>query len=79
MTTELYKGHEVHPAPEQLTETGEWTVRVFIAHNKGRETVEKPFSASNTFKTQEEAVKHSLIFGKQIIDGKIPGCTVLDL
>jgi hypothetical protein len=39
----------------------------------------KPFSASNTFKTKEEAIAHCYNFGKEIIDGKYENCTLDDL
>ena len=39
----------------------------------------KPFSASNTFDTEEEAREHCLDFARKIIDGENPEFTGADL
>lgn len=74
-----YKGYTIRPAPHQLADTGEWSLELSIGKDKGSEYVQRPFSAGNTFKSEEEAIEHCVNFGKQIIDGKAENCTVADL
>ena len=74
-----YKGYLIRPAPLQLADTGEWSLELYIGKDKNSEYVERQFSAGNTFKTEEEAIKHCISFGKQIIDGRSENCTVTDL
>lgn len=79
MDVVAYKEFEIKASPHQLAESGEWSLNIYITHHKGGETLEKNFSAANTFKTREEAISHCYNFGRQIIDGQAPGCTVADL
>lgn len=58
----------------RLAESGEWRGRVNIMRKNG--SINKQFIIKNTFKTKQEAVDHSLEYGKLIIDGKIPDCFV---
>jgi len=74
-----YKGYKIQAAPYQLAESKEWTINIYIFIDKGSEIVERNYSAGNTFQTEEEAITHCLDFGRQIIDGQIPGCYVNDL
>lgn len=71
-----YKGYEIQPAPDQLADSGEWEVKIFIVHHGGNETRERKFFTANSFKAWEEVVTHCFNFGTQIIDGKIENCTV---
>lgn len=81
MATIQYKGFELTPSPHQLRETGEWTLQVTITkhHNARGETLEKQCSASNTFKKKEDAERHAIEFGKQIVDGQHDLLSVDDL
>jgi len=78
MTIE-YKGYEITPISNQFEDSGEWTVGVSITKHRGSDSSLKPFSASNTFLTKEEAVAHSIEFGKKIINGEQPGVSIHDL
>lgn len=71
-----YKGYEIHAAPYQLADSGEWTINIHLFHDRGDEIRTRPFSAGNSFKTRDEAVVHCFNFGKLIIDGKSESCTV---
>ena len=73
-----YKGYAIHPAPLPLA-NGRWNHEVYVARDKGYEWVERKFSTATSFATQEEAIAHCITFGKQIIDGKVPNCSVEDL
>ena len=55
-----------------LSESGEWRGKVNIMRKDGNKIW--PFLLESTFQTEEKAIRHSLECGKQIIDGKIPGC-----
>jgi hypothetical protein len=79
MTKLHYKGFEINAVPYQLADTGHWTVHIFIWKHRGHESTEREFSAANTFENKEDAIKHCLNFGKQIIDGQAKGCSVEDL
>jgi len=81
MATIRYKGFELSPAPYQLHDTGKWEVRITITrhHDARGETLEKQFSASNTIETKEDAERHALEFGKQIINGEHETFSVDDL
>ncbi len=74
-----YKGYEIRATPLQLPESGEWTLDIEIVRHPGDAVNLRPFSARNKFRTQEEAIARCFAFGKRIIDGKVKGCTVLDL
>lgn len=73
-----YKDYDIVLAPN-LYQSGEWGLQLYIKRHTDDAVTSKSFSGKNTFKTKEEAVYHCIEFGKQIIDGKIPTCTVSDL
>lgn len=68
-----YKHFIIWAAPYRLADSGEWKLTVNILRKSG--DIVKTFHG-NTFKTQEEAISASLRYGKLIIDGMIPGCSV---
>ena len=74
-----YKEFIIEPTPDQLVDSGKWTMQVYIRHDTGDSIKIKPFYANNTFETKEEAIQHCIEFAKQIIDGKHTGCSVGDL
>jgi hypothetical protein len=74
-----YQGFIIEAVPHQLAESKEWTLNINIFKDTGSQTTVRPFSTRNTFDTKEEAIQHCFNFGRQIIDGKIPNCTVKDL
>ena len=79
MTKLHYKGFEIAATPYQLKENWHWTIHINIWKHSGYKSIEREFSAANTFEKKEDAIKHCLNFGKQIIDGQLKGCTVEDL
>ena len=74
-----YKEYVIEALPEQLLDDDKWTINISIWKHRGGSSTNKPFSASNTFANQDEAIKQCFNFGKQIIDGQIENCTVVDL
>jgi len=75
----LYKGYIVDAVPYKLADSHQWTLDIDIWRDLGSEINIRHFSAKTTFETEEEAIYHCFNFGKQIIDGKYPGCSVEDL
>ena len=73
-----YKGYVIRPAPLRLAD-GRWNHQVYIVRQRGNGLIEKKFFSTTSFATQEEAVTHCIVFGKQIIDGTVPNCSVDDL
>ncbi len=77
-----YQGFEIEVTSVQLGyPPKKWTVSVMIFRHRDsrKRTTYRPFEASIKYPTKEEAKQASLLFGKQIIDGGIPGSTVNDL
>jgi hypothetical protein len=74
-----YKGYRIRPTPKQVRGIGEWTLEVHIARDRGGELRDQLCNASNTLKTRDEAVGWAIRFGQDIIDGKVPGCSVATL
>jgi hypothetical protein len=74
-----YHGYLIHPRPMQRRDTGTWTLEIQIARDSRGERCVRPFIAGNTFPTQGEAVARCVGFGQAIIDGQVPGCSVVDL
>ena len=66
-----------HPFRFQLGYLERWGFKVEIFRLEGK--VSKSFLASLKFGTKQEAIENCLEYGKQIIDGQVPGCSVGDL
>jgi hypothetical protein len=72
--TVQYAQFELTARPIPLA-SGKWTTEVRIRRN----AVVKLFSAANEFESEDEAIIHSLSFGRQIIDGEIPQFSGVDV
>jgi hypothetical protein len=70
-----YEGYVIEERTVQLRDTGRWTLAINLWRDSGDETVVRQFSSATTFATRDEAVRHCINFGRQIIGGKIKGCT----
>ena len=79
MDSMTYNGYEIRAVPYQLADSGEWTINIIILKHHSDQVASRPFTASNRFKSRDEAVKHCFFFGQQIIDGKSEKCSVNDL
>lgn len=79
MDTISYKDYQIHAAPYELADTSEWTIDIQISVERDSETIFRKFSAGNTFESKDGAIQHCFNFGKKIIDGEVPECTVSDL
>ena len=76
MPTLNYKGFDISPASQQRTVSGEWSVRVCITNHTGGSVDKRFFDAPKAFSGKDEAEKQSVIFGKKIVDGEVPGYSV---
>jgi len=78
--TEIYKGYTIEAAPQHLVYTGQWEVNVFISWSTKDAKVEsRYFHSTIRHATKAEATAHSLTYGRQIIEGKIPGLSIPEL
>ena len=75
----IYKNFEIKPDPKQQRDSGEWKADVVIVKHKTSGIKMELFPSQNTYKTQEEAKKYSIEFGKEVIDGKHQGLSVSDI
>ncbi|PYO98053.1 MAG: hypothetical protein DMD60_05160 [Gemmatimonadetes bacterium] len=75
-----YRGYLIRPTPKQQRDSLEWTLEIHIARDRAGERREQLVNArAPTFKTFEEAIAGGVRFGQDIIDGKVPGCSVVEL
>lgn len=74
-----YKGYAIQAAPLQLADNGQWQINIQILRHSERETVSRNFSAGDSYARRDDAVKNCFQFGRQIIDGQSPNCSVTDL
>lgn len=74
-----YKGYSIRAVPDQLVDSGRFTLNIYILHYSNGSLISRNFQAFNTFETEQEAICHCIEFGRRIIDGKIQNCTVADL
>jgi hypothetical protein len=72
VSTVAHKGFHIIARPYQLHATGLWTVEVEI-RRKGRL---RAFSAVARYATEAEATAQSLDFGRRIVSGQVPGCSI---
>ncbi len=79
MKTISYKGYIIEAVPHQLVKTMKWTHNINIHKDTGSQHKIRNFTSKSTFDTEAEAIQHCFNFGKQIVDGKVPTCTVNDL
>ena len=70
-----YEGFVIDSKPYQLAEDDRWCIKIFIERHTGEGLHQHNFETGTTFATREEAVVHGFNFGRQIIDGKVAGCT----
>jgi uncharacterized protein DUF6566 len=74
-----YQGYVIRLMSNQRPDTGEWTRNIQIWRDRGGELRAIPFIAGGTFRTRDEAVAGCIQFGRSIIDGDVPGCSVVEL
>ena len=74
-----YKNYRIESQPHRLQTPDRWTLDVTIYCDTPSGVKYRSFSASSTYATREAAVEAGLQFGKNIIEGRVPNCSVEDL
>lgn len=76
-----YKDFQLLPRPYQFRDTGDWVVSVIISkqHVRRDEKREKRFFSKRVFNEKLDADRHSIQFGKEVIDGKHANLSVCNL
>jgi len=67
-----YGNFVMQAIPDFLVDSEEWRGRVQIMRKNGSK-IHSFTILDNTFKTEEEAIRGSLEYGRLLIDGLIPG------
>ncbi len=62
-----YNGYTIYPAPHLVEGSNYWMIELIIKNKN----VIKKYDSDNFFSTKGEAVFHSIIFGKKLIDDGI--------
>ncbi len=70
-----YKGFVIVAKTRKRVKSGKWTLAIQIEHHRGAEIVVKPYNARDTFESRKAAVEGCFVFGRHIIDRKVPGLT----
>ncbi len=62
-----YNGYTIYPTPHLEDDISCWNIELIIKNNK----VIKKYHLDNFFTTEDEAIFHSVIYGKKLIDDGI--------
>lgn len=71
----VYGSFTITPRTFQIRGSGRWTLDLVIS----RRATARTFSAPTTFPTEKAAIDGCYRFGRKIIDGQVPSCSVADL
>jgi hypothetical protein len=74
----IYKDYEIEATSDQLDDNTGWSVSVRIYAHDGSHSNGKVFKPSVKHINQREAIKHGLILGQHIIDGRVEGKFIED-
>ena len=72
MSPLTYHGWTITPRTFQIRGSCQWTLDLVIAYRTKR----RAFSGPQTFQTEEAAIRGCHAFGRRIIDGRVPYCTL---
>jgi hypothetical protein len=70
-----YRGWTITPRTFQIHGSGTWTLDLLIAYR----TRQRAFSGPRQFRTEQAAIRGCHAFGRRIIDGLEPFCSLEDL
>lgn len=73
-----YKGYGINPKPRK-NDTNKWDTHISIERYDSGILSEKAFSTANLHNSEAEAIAFCIQYGRDIIDGKVVGCTINDL
>ena len=68
-----YKDFVIVVKTRRRTKSGRWTLDIQIERHTGPNMHVKPYNAADTFDTMEAAVEGCIVFGRHVIDGRVPG------
>ena len=71
----IYLQYTIRSTP-QLLESMQWMPAIAINWERDRKKKVRSFSAENIYATEVEADFHGIVYGQQIINGKVPGLSV---
>ena len=60
-----YRGYTIYPDPHLVIGSGCWGIELLIRHDISTTT----YRNDNVYATEGEAVFHSILYGKKLIDG----------
>ena len=72
----IYKGYTIQPALRHLVDTGQWELNVFISWSTEDDEDSRHFVKTGRYATEEEATAQCIVYGQQIVDGKVPGSSL---
>ncbi len=75
MNSLTYRGWTIMPRTFQIHGSRQWTLDLVIAYR----TKHRAFSGQKTFRTEQAAIRGCHAFGRRIIDGRVPYCSLEDL
>ncbi len=75
MSSLTYRGFTITPRTFQIRGSGRWTLDLVITHRWRR----RAFSGPTTFRSEQAAVRGCFAYGRRIIDGLVPDCSLEDL
>ena len=67
-----YNKCEIQVVPIKLKELSRWGVKLVLFRHRGDKVNETGFICDTIYKSEKEAIKHGLLFGKNIVDNKVP-------
>ena len=70
----IYSGYIIDACPAQLADDNRWSTDITLERHTGAAVKTRPFSASDTWETREQAIENCWNLGRQIIDGNVSGC-----
>jgi hypothetical protein len=75
MNSLTYRGWTITPRTFQIRGSWQWTMDILIAYR----SKQRAFSGSKTFGTEQAAIRGCHAYGRRIIDGLEPYCSLEDL
>jgi hypothetical protein len=72
MNTLTYRGWTITPRTFQIRGSLQWTLDLLIAYREKQ----RAFSGTKTFPTEQAAIRGCHTFGRRIIDGHVPYCSL---
>lgn len=74
MNSVTYRGCTITPRTFQIRGSWRWTLDLVIAYRGRLHT----FSGPKTFPSEQAAIRGCHAFGRRIIDGRVPRCSLED-